>query len=218
VNLIQSATIVTSQVTLQESAEAEDALVLDLVVTDVAVILVIAHQEILADVMTIVVTEDLQNVEISVGMTGVAKTLEVVAEIEDLAAETVLTEAEAVMIESAQEEVDEMTEVIVAEVHSKTVDVTMQRKDHLLPTVVEKIIQVINKNKNRQPLNQNDCHIDKVNYQFILNFFCFLGSPRRDEGKMDPENGVKDHNGDKEYHGKSRDEREIHNGNDGHDE
>lgn len=158
---------------MQESAEAEDALVLDLVVTDVAVILVIAHQEILADVMTIVVTEDLQNVEISVGMTGVVKTLEVVAEIEDLAAETVLTEAEAVMIESAQEEVDEMTEVIVAEVHSKTVDVTMQRKDHLLPTVVEKIIQVINKNKNRQPLNQNDCHIDKVNYQFILNFFFF---------------------------------------------
>lgn len=157
-NLTQSATIVTSLATLQESAVVEDALAQDLE-TNVEVTHVIVHPEKMADVMIIVVTEDHQTVGVIIAKMVMkeGKNGMVVAEIEDLEAViVVLKETEVAMIASAQEAPEEMTEGIVAEVLMRTAFVMKLRKDLLLHTVEEKTLQVINKNKNKQSFKSID--------------------------------------------------------------
>ena len=64
-----------------------------------------------------------------------------------------------------------------------------------------------------------DClNIHQFNHISELTFISVGSPPRRTEGAIDPEHGAKDFNGDKDHHGKSRDEREIHHDNENHDE
>lgn len=164
-NLIQSATIVTSQGILLVSAEAEDVLVL---VKDAEAILVTDHQG--RDVMTIVDTEDHQIVVIETMVAEASKdgTLAAVEETEGLAAVTVVIEA-VTMNTQLLAEAEEMIVVIVAEAPMK--GVTNTRRDLLHPTEEETTeTQVINKDNHWQKLSLSD---SQAHQNFFNSLTCF---------------------------------------------